>query len=52
MSCTRPDACSSVDYCSVISSQNFVGRYRGQDNGTYPADWEAAFSLCRGDDSA
>ncbi|KAH7927561.1 hypothetical protein BV22DRAFT_1031606 [Leucogyrophana mollusca] len=31
----------------VISSRNFVGRWRHVSNGVQPADWEAIFSLCK-----
>ncbi|KAH7911287.1 hypothetical protein BJ138DRAFT_1113337 [Hygrophoropsis aurantiaca] len=31
----------------IISSRNFVGRWRHVSNGVQPADWEAIFTLCK-----
>lgn len=31
----------------VISSRNFVGRWRHVADGIQPAEWESIFSLCK-----
>jgi len=34
-------------FALVISSRNFVGRWRYVSNGIHPAEWESMFSLCK-----
>lgn len=40
------DAGTSLLRGYVTSSQNFVGRLKGESSGTEPAAWEGTFSLC------